>query len=237
LARKSPDAAIAADATQAHRNLRPSLAPIRITAWFFPIYSSRWQDLFGYAQVKAEIRTGSMLVPYATVRFVGDTRVSLGTEGFSESTFVLGVGVHTVPWRGVTGWCEAGSAISYTKGHMLPDYRGGVNLARAAHRENWFADSTIDLVFISRFGNDVLAYSQSRIGYKLRGAQLYWNGNLTVDVLGQPWANTGETGPGVRLNRGPSAYLTANLLQGMYLQSSHVTFHDFRLGLWYAFTY
>lgn len=241
LARQSPDPEIAADAGRAYRNLRSSVELVRLTGWFFPIYSTRWQDAFGYAQVKAEVRTGLGadfgIVPYASVRFVGDSRVNMGAASLSESSVILGVGLHTVPWRGVTGWFEAGSAISYTKGHMLPDYRGGLNIARAVHRERWFADTNLDAVFISRFGNDLLFYSQSRAGYSVGPAQIYWNGNLTFDANRQDWANFAETGPGLRINHGPSMYVTANLLRGMYLRYPNATFNDFRLGLWYAFTY
>lgn len=237
LARKSPDAAIAADAGRAWRNLRPAFRPVRLTAWFYPIYSTRWRDFFGYAQVKAEFRTGTFLVPYASVRFVGDTRMEMGAASLSESSFILGAGLHTVPWCGVTGWFEAGSAVSYVKGHMLPDYRGGVNVTRALLREKFFADTTLDAVFISRFGNDFLVYNQSRAGYRAGPVQLYWNGNITFDTKREAWANFGETGPGVRVRLGPAAWATANVLRGMYLRYPNVSFNDFRMGIWYAFTY
>jgi tetratricopeptide (TPR) repeat protein len=251
LARKSPDLEIATDATRAWRNLRGSVEPVRITAWFYPTYSTRWQDFFGYAQVKAEVRTGWPIVPYASVRFVGDTRVAMGPESLSESSFIAGAGIRTVPWRGVTGWFEAGSAIGYVKGHMLPDYRGGVSAARGLGHSllgeagGRFADTTFDGVFISRFANDFLVYSQSRAGYTVgpqsfRG-QLYWNANLTLDVQRQTWANFFETGPGVRLHQAlmpASMYVTANLLRGMYLvKVGSPYFNDFRLGVWYAFSY
>jgi hypothetical protein len=35
------------------------------------------------------------------------------------------LGLTTAPWQGITGWAEAGSAMSYVTGQMLPDYRGG----------------------------------------------------------------------------------------------------------------
>ena len=237
LARKSPDAAIAADADRAWRNLRPAFRPVRLTAWFYPIYSTRWRDFFGYAQMKAEFRTGTFLVPYASVRFVGDTRLEMGAASLSESSFILGAGLHTVPWCGVTAWIEAGSAVSYVKGHMLPDYRGGVNVTRALQGEKFFADTTLDAVFISRFGNDFLVYSQSRAGYRWGPVQWYWNGNITFDTKREAWANFGETGPGVRLRLAPPAWVSVNFLRGMYLQYPNARFNDFRLGLWYAFTY
>ena len=252
LARKSPDPEIAADADRAWRNLRRATGTIRISSWFFPIYSTRWQDFFGYAQGKAELRTNWFLVPYASVRFVGDTRVDMGpTMMLSESSFIAGVGVHTAPWRGVTGWFEAGSAIGYVSGHMLPDYRGGVSAARARGHSlqgeggGWFADTTADGVFVSRFGNDFLLYSQSRVGYtlgpKMFRAQFYCNGNLTLDTSRQAWANFGETGPGVRVHHAlmpEGMYFTVNLLRGMYMvKTGNSNFNDFRLGVWYAFTY
>jgi tetratricopeptide (TPR) repeat protein len=252
LARRSPDSGIANDAGGAWRNLHGATEPVRISAWFFPIYSTRWQDLFGYAQVKAEVRTGWFLVPYASVRFVGDTRVEEGpTMMFSESSLIPGIGVRTMPWRGVTGWFEAGSAVSYVNGHMLPDYRGGVSAARArghsriGETPGWFADTTFDGVFISRFGNDVLFYSQSRFGYTAGSgswrSQFYWNGNLTLDSGRQTWANFGETGPGLRLHSSwmpPSMYATVNWLRGMYMvKTGNSNFNDFRVGLWYAFSY
>lgn len=250
LARKSPDPQIAADAARAYANLRGSVEPVRISAWFYPIFSTRWHDFFGYAQVKAELRTRWPIVPYATVRFVGDTRVDMGPEMLSESSFIAGVGIHTVPWHNVMAWAEAGSAISYVKGHMLPDYRGGINAARgighnlAGESGGWFGDTTFDGVFISRFGNDFLLYSQSRAGYtagpKSWRVQVYGAANLTIDARGQGWANFIETGGGVRLHQQlmpPAMYLTANLLRGRYLTGGFNTFRDFRLGVWYAFAY
>ncbi len=251
LARKSSDPEIAADAARAWRNLRTSTAPVRFSGWFYPIYSTRWKDFFGYAQVKAELRTNWLLIPYVSVRLVGDTRVDMGPMALSESSFILGAGVRTLPWRGLRGWFEAGWAIGYTKGHMLPDYRGGVNIGRARGHSiggesgGWFADTTADGVFISRFGNDFLLYSQSRLGYtvgpKSFRSQFYWNGNLTLDTSRQSWANFGETGPGVRVHQAfmpEPMYVTANWMRGMYLvKTGNSNFNDFRLGVWYALSY
>ena len=88
----------------------------------------------------------------------------------------------------------------------------------------WFADTTLDGVFLSRFGNDFLVYDQSRFGYAfgprtLRG-QLSWNANLTFDSQRQYWANFGETGPGIQVASSllpQSTYVTLNLLRGAYL--------------------
>jgi Tfp pilus assembly protein PilF len=257
LARKSPDPQVAAEAGHAWRNLRAATERFRITAWVYPIFSTRWHDFFSYAQIKTGIRTRFPIQPYVSVRFVGDTRLTIGVASpqyLSESSFILAVGAATAPWHGITGWAEAGSAIGYISGHMLPDYRGGVSLARGVGQtlrgesSGWFADTTLDGVFISRFGNDFLVYDQSRLGYAfgpqaLRG-QLSWNANLTFDSQRQYWANFGETGPGVRFASSwlpQSTYVTFNLLRGAYLMNTgnprRPNFNDLRAGFWYAFTH
>src|ERR1035438_7520238 len=70
-------------------------------------------------------------------------------------------------WHGIRAWGEAGTAIGYLKGHMLPDYRGGVSVTRGLHREDsgWLADATLDALYVSRFDHDFLAYTQTRAGY------------------------------------------------------------------------
>jgi Tfp pilus assembly protein PilF len=252
LARRSADPQIASEAGRAWKNLHAASKRFRTTVWMFPLFSTRWNDLFSYGQVKTEWRSKLPIRPYLSTRFVGDTRVTIGVASpmyLSESSFVLGVGLATVPWHGITGWAEAGSAISYVTGHMLPDYRGGVSMSRAlgarlvGESSGWFAASDTDGVFISRFGNDFLAYQQTRFGYtfgpKLLRTQVYGNANLTVDSQRQGWANFIETGPGFRFRADfmpPPMYLTVNLMQGKYLmQAAHFT--DFRAGIWYAITH
>jgi Tfp pilus assembly protein PilF len=252
LARRSADPQIASEAGRAWKNLHAASKRFRTTVWMFPLFSTRWNDLFSYGQVKTEWRSKLPIRPYLSTRFVGDTRVTIGVASpmyLSESSFILGVGLATVPWHGITGWAEAGSAISYVTGHMLPDYRGGVSMSRAlgarlvGESSGWFAASDTDGVFISRFGNDFLAYQQTRFGYtfgpKLLRTQVYGNANLTVDSQRQGWANFIETGPGFRFRADfmpPPMYLTVNLMQGKYLmQAPHFT--DFRAGIWYAITH
>jgi Tfp pilus assembly protein PilF len=256
LARKSADPKIAAEAAQAWHNLRDSNARFRTTAWLFPVFSTRWHDFFSYGQVKTELRTSLPLRPYISVRFVGDTRLTIGAvspQSLSESSFIAGVGMRTLPWRGITAWAEAGSAISYLKGHMLPDYRAGISTARAlghtltGESPGWFTDTTIDALFVSRFNNDFLVYDQTRLGYtfgpKSYRTQFHWNANLTFDSSGQYWANFVETGPGIRFTSTvlpSSMYFTFNLLRGAYLTNAgnprRPNFNDFRAGFWYAFT-
>lgn len=254
LARRSDDPKVSEAATQAWHNLRPAEALFHVSGWLFPLFSTRWNDLFGYAQVKAEVRTKIRLRPYVSIRFDGDTRSNTPPLLFSETSFILAVGVRTLPWHGITGWMEAGSAANYLKGNMLPDYRGGVSVNRFTGRSlggesaGWFAETTGDGVFISRFGNDFLVYSQSRSGYtvgpkSLRG-QLYWNGNLTFDTARQAWANFVETGPGVRMHASfmpASMYVVFNAVRGGYLvhdgDPNRRAFDDFRAGVWYAFVH
>jgi hypothetical protein len=255
LARRSSDPQVASEAAGAWKNLRSSTQRFHTTLWLFPLFSTRWHDLFSYGQVKTELRTGTFIRPYISTRFVGDTRVTIGAASpqyLSESSFIVGVGVSTVPWRGITGWAEAGSAISYTKGHMLPDYRGGVSIARTigaklgGESPGWFGASTTDGVFVSRFGNDFLAYQQMRAGYTagppaLR-AQFHWNANVTVDSQRQGWANFVETGPGIRVRTSmmpASMFVTVDLMRGVYLIHGgypQPNFVDLRLGVWYAVT-
>jgi hypothetical protein len=114
-------------------------------------------------------------------------------------------------------------------------------VARSLRREGsaWLADATVDALYLSRFNQDFLAYTQSRAGYDFGPVQLYWNGNVTVDARRQDWANFVETGPGLRAPLAKSMYLTFNLLRGAYLidsPSRRATFNDVRAGFWYAFT-
>ncbi len=257
LARRSPDTAVALASDRAWRNLRGELEPVRLSVWMYPLYSSRWRDVFGYGQGKAEIRTGTWIIPYASVRFVGDTRETTGFRGapyLSESSVIAGAGVRTRPWHGITLWGEAGWGMSYLTGHILPDYRGGVSTGHGighslnGEKSGWFADSASDAVFLSRFGNDFLLYEQMRAGYTLGPqslrAQVYWNGNVTADVRSQYWANFGETGPGIRFRPGglpASMFFTVNVLRGVYWINKdnpmRPDFNDFRAGIWYAFSY
>jgi Tfp pilus assembly protein PilF len=256
LARRSNDAQIAAEAGKAWKNLHAASQRFRTTAWLFPLFSTRWSDLFSYGQIKTDVRTGMFFRPYVSVRFVGDTRVTMGAptspQYLSESSFIVAGGMSTKSWHGIMGWAEAGSAISYVKGHALPDYRGGVSMTRnfgkslAAESSGLFAASNTDGVFISRFGNDSLIYQQMRLGYtaapKVLHAQFYGNFNLTADAQRQGWANFVETGPGVRFHAAAmpaSMFVTVDLLRGVYLIHGAYTqanFLDFRVGTWYAFT-
>ncbi len=268
LAQRSPDPKTAAEAAKAYRNLQPALERFRTTVWAFPMFSTRWHDAFAYAQIKTELRLPRWFVhPYASMRFIGDSEgavnvANLGPQYLSERGVILALGASTVPWHGANAWFEAGEMLRYSPsvsdaGRLVPDYRGGVSftngigglLARGGH--GLFAETNDDGIFVSRFGNDTLLYSQNRAGYTLRSteglgaihAQVYWNGNATVDVLRQYWANYAETGPGVRFRfeewRVPLRF-SVDAMRGAYLVNQgnprRPNFNDVRVGIWYAFT-
>jgi len=248
IARKSSDPAVAAEADKAWRNLRPARELFRTTAWLFPIFSTRWHDAFSYAQIKTEMRTGLGFRIYASTRFVGDTRQTIGTEYLSEDSIILGLGLSAGPWHGFNLWGEAGSAFNYLTHHMLPDYRGGLSFARGightlrGESPGLFADAAIDGVFMSRFSDEVLDYNNLRLGYtagpKAFRTQFYWNGIAVLDVQRQDWANFAETGPGFRFSGAflpQSMYFTVDALRGRYLLRTSY-FNDLRAGFWYAFT-
>lgn len=270
LARKSPDPEIAGKADRAYHNLEPDFETVRTAAWFYPFYSSRWSDVFGYGQAKTEIKLGDLPIrPYVSARFVGDSR---GAEGptptnvqpqyLSESSLIVAVGVATVPKHGATAWFEAGEAIKYISsrkdvGAMIPDYRGGVSYAKGFGHlltgpRGLFFETNDDAVFISRFQNDVIFYSQNRAGYTFDRsesvggfqAQTYWNFSGTADRLRQYWANYVETGPGLRFRfaRLPKSMLfSVNLFRGVYTVNQdnprRPNFFDVQVGIWYAFTH
>ena len=269
LASKSPDASIANEASQASRNLAPGFARFRTTAWAFPFFSSRWHDAFGYGQVKTEMKLGNLpFHPYISMRFVGDIRGTIGStlsnpapQYLSETSVIFGVGLATVTRHGFTGWFEAGEAVKYLTsrkdvGSMIPDYRGGIAYAKGfGHLLNsakgFFFENNEDGIFVSRFQNDVLLYTQNRSGYtfarsELLGfqAQFYLNYNATVDRLHEYWANYAEIGPGLRFRFAglpKSMLFSVNFLRGAYLVNQdnprRPNFFDLRAGFWYAFSH
>jgi tetratricopeptide (TPR) repeat protein len=249
LARRSPDPQVSSEATQAWRNLHESLQAFRTTVWLYPMFSTRWHALFAYGQVKTEFRKNRFVHPYISLRLVGDSHLAVSggsPESLSESSFILAGGMRTTPWHRVTGWFEAGSAISYSTGHMLPDYRGGLSgqWQKVPESSGWFVDTSADGLYVSRFNKDYLLYSQSRVGYAAsRHAQLYWNFDGTVDAKRQYWANFVETGPGIRLSSPllpKTMWFSVNLLRGVYLNNTdnprRPNFTDLRLGVWFAFS-
>ncbi|MFB3778187.1 MAG: tetratricopeptide repeat protein [Bryobacteraceae bacterium] len=266
LARKSPDPQIAGEASKAYATLRPSLARFRTAVWLFPSYSSRWRDVFSYGQVKTEWKLGRLPVrAYLSTRFVGDTRTLTGDASpqyLSERSLIFGAGLATSYWHGLMLWAEAGSAAHYQDvRNLLPrmaaDYRGGVAFYRGVGKllgrreDGLFAETNDDGVFLSRFQNDFVLYSQNRVGYTLPLAgvlgdletQCYWSVNFTADLRREYWANAVEAGPGFRFRWKwmPAAWVfSVNALRGAYTRTEGNPwprmYTDLRAGFWYAFT-
>ena len=211
------------------------------------------------------------MIPHLTTKlpliFIGDTRGAIdsnvagaGPQSLSESSIIFGLGAATASWKGALGWFEAGESLRYrgqSSGSMTPDYRGGISFSRGAgHRmgessHGLFTETNEDGIYVSRFQHDLLLYAQSRGGYTFRQterlgfqAQLFMNGNVTVDSKRQYWANYFESGPGIRFRFAglpPSLQFTISALRGTYLVQEGnphgPTFYDFRAGFWYAFTH
>jgi len=253
LARRSPDVRIAAESGKAYGTLRRALAPVAISGWVYPIYSTRWRDMFTYGQVKAEWRTRWPLRPYASLRLVADARGPVAPDVYlSDNALVGGVGISTATWRGWRGWAEAGASFGYLRRNVLSDYRAGASWFRGAGRQlgaeapGWFAETAFDAVFVSRYGHDVIGYLQNRYGYTWPGLQmqLYCNNNVARDTAGQYWANYYEFGPGTRF-RVPalpeSLLVSLNVLRGVYASNEgnprRPNFFDFRAGFGYGFRY
>ena len=257
LARRSADVKVASEAQKAYSNLSPGQQRFRSTVWIYPLYSSRWSDLFGFGQAKTELRFKHFPVhPYATVRYVGDVRrysAEIIHQNLSESAFILGAGAATDSWHGGVAWFEVGSAFNYLRGLRWNDYRGGISYTKfrgaslGGDRTGRFFETTADSVFVSHFANNLVNYSQNKTGFTsaLGGlrVQTFWAANMVFDVNRQYWANFTETGPGFRFHPPgfpKSAVLTFNAIRGVYLVNKgnprHPNYNDFRAGLWYAFT-
>jgi len=262
LAQSSADPAISAEAGKAYRNLRPTFARFRTTAWMFPFFSTRWHDTFAYAQIKTELRLGKLpFRPYVSLRLLGDARRTTGglvPLELSENSGVVAVGVASNYWRGMMAWGEAGSAIRYVNSErgarrVTPDYRGGVSFGRGfghgigGEEPGWFFETNADAVYVSRYENDLLFYAQTKIGWTPPRAasietQFFWNNNIIRDEKGLEWANFVESGPGVRFRWAwmpRSLLFTVSAVRGSFSVTQHYreqTFRDLRMGFWYAIT-
>ena len=262
IAAQSGDPEVAEQASQSYGNLAPQFRRVTTTLWTYPVFSTRYNDLFNYAQLKTEFRFNSVPIrPYLSLRFVGDLRQRTGGQRpqfLSESSLIAGVGLRTETHRGLTAWGEAGEAISYLGTRpggvprAAPDYRGGVNWFRnkgatlGGREPGTFYEMNVDGVFISRFDNNAIAYGQFRPGYRLPDhgalkAQVFWNFNATVDRNRAYWANYVEVGPGVRLRVPgvtPPMDFMVQVLRGVHLVNEfnprRPNYWDVRLSLWYS---
>lgn len=269
LARHSDDPQVATEAAKAFRNLNGDSLP-QTTVWSLPMYSSRWNDLFTYGQIKRTIplpwkETNKLFSVYLSTRFDGDVRGQVGTAfgpGYlSESAFILAGGISSKTWHHLTSWAEAGEAVKYMpdrRDAAIPDYRGGLNFAKGfgsllgSPSPGLFYETTADAVYVSQFDKDWIYYSNHRAGRTFHlwadtSAQLLWNLDYARDMKNQYWANTLETGPGMKL-RMPwmprNVYFSTDLLRGFYMEGAyldrlfrpHYDYTDIRVGFWYALT-
>jgi Flp pilus assembly protein TadD len=262
LASQSADVEIAGQARQSYRNLEPQFQRVTTTVWSLPMYSSRYRDLFNYSQIKTEFRVDPLPVrPYLSLRFSGDVRQrtsGAAPQFLSENAVVLGGGMIAQIHPRLTLWGEAGEAVHYLGRRPAgvpragPDYRGGLSWSHyrgatlAGGPPGRFLETGADLVYLSRFANDTIAYVQVRPGYRLpdRGrfrAQFFWNFNVTTDVKGLHWANFVETGPGLRLRVpgvSPPMDFSVSFVRGVHLVRAfsplRPNYFDLRVSLWYA---
>jgi tetratricopeptide (TPR) repeat protein len=248
LARKAPDPKIAAEAAKAYHTLHGDVLP-QTTIWSLPMYSTRWHDLFTYAQIKRSLPIpglngfNKIVTFYLSTRFMGDVKSAteagtFGAQYLSESSFIFGVGASTRTWHHITGWVEAGESVNYLPGRTdlgksIPDYRGGANFAKGfgqllgSQRSGLFYETTADAIYVSRFDKDWLFYSQHRAGRTFHLAdrakfQLLANANYVRDIKEQYWANTLEFGPGLKFHPpflAPNVYFSADFLRGVYLNN------------------
>ncbi len=258
LAKQADDDDIEAKAATSYNALRPAMERFRTTVWTYPLFSTRWHDLFDYGQMKTEMKLDwtTLFRPYLSVRFVGDTRESLPGTGptplyLSESAFIVAAGVASRMWHGAMAWGEAGESMGYLSGHVVPDYRGGVTFSRArgenifSKERGFFYETNDDIVYVSRFDKDTLGYTQNRVGFTPvtlpLQTQFFWNFNLTGDLKRQTWASFAETGPGIRFHWAGTPQpltLSVSALRGVYLinkDNPHgPNFNDVRVGVWYV---
>ena len=246
-ARHADDPQIASEAAKAYHNLSGDPLP-QTTVWMLPMYSSRWNDLFAYGQIKRTLplpwkQVNKRMSFYISTRFDGDARgavpTAFGPGYLSGTAVILGAGVSSKPWHRLTAWGEAGEAFKYLPNERdtaVPDYRGGLNFAKGfgsllgSHTPGMFYETTADAVYVGRFDKDWLFYSQHRAGRTFQpwghaSAQLLFNVNYARDVKNQYWANTVEIGPGMKLHFGwmpPNVYFSFDALRGVYLQDPYL---------------
>ncbi|MBL0155892.1 MAG: tetratricopeptide repeat protein [Bryobacterales bacterium] len=245
-ARRSKDSRVSGAAQTAYDNLRQEARGFAFAAWAVPFYSSRWQDMFLYGQMRGEYRLkGGQLTPYVSLRMVGNVRGrhagpwAISPQYLSETSVIAAGGLQWRIRHNLFAWGEAGQSFSYLgrredTGFSRPDYRGGLSWLKGwgrllgAGEAGWFAETGLDPVYASRFQHNLFLYSQTRTGYTLPLAaggaqvQLLMHWNVTVDRNREWWGNLAEAGPGVRMQLpGLPAGMTirAEFLRGAHLQN------------------
>jgi len=122
----------------------------------------------------------------------------------------------------------------------------------AAGSHGSFAETNDDGVFVSRFSNDSLLYSQNRLGYTMYSTEGYggfhfqtlWNANLTADAqrqyLGELCRNRPRHPFPIRVTPAVAAVFR-ELSTGAYPVNEgnprRANYNELRVGVWYAFTH
>lgn len=219
LARESPDAKIAAEARRAVTNLSRPLRRVISTFWVQPFISSRWNDVFGYGQLKTEYRIpGLPFKPYLSLRFIGDTRTRTGgalPQIYSEEGVIASAGLVGRVYKNLFAWGEAGNQITFLRNRppglnrSTPDYRGGLSYGQVlgpklfSKEPGGFADVTNDAVYLSRYDHNAIFFTQTKYGYQFRpwkgfSHQPFLAANVLADARGDYYNNFAEVGPGYR---------------------------------------
>jgi tetratricopeptide (TPR) repeat protein len=245
-ARHAEDRQIASEANKAFHTLNGDVMP-QTTVWTLPMYSTRWNDVFSYGQIKRSIpipgfgHFNKLVSFYVSTRFTGDAKTGFTPQNvpyplnLSQSAFVFGIGASSKTWHHLTGWVEAGESVQYLNlknvGTAVPDYRGGLNVAKGfgsllgSNKAGFYYETTGDAIYVSSFGKDWLFYSQNRVGRTIPigegdKLQLLFNGNLVQDEQRQAWANFFEYGPGLRYHPHwfpANVYFSTDFLLGIRL--------------------
>lgn len=208
--------------------------------------------------MKAEIRLARLPIrPYFSARLLADARgleksrtATVSPQYLSESAAILGVGFATPVKHGLSAWAEAGTAFGFRDRKVLPDYRAGLIITKGigtplgAEKPGWFAETANDLVYVSRFDNDIVIVNQNKIGWTLHPhLQAFTSLNANTDAKSQYWANFIELGAGLRARWAtlpPNVHFTLQALRGVYTKNEanprRPNYFDFRAGFWYAIT-
>ena len=194
------------------------LSAFRTTVWMYPLFSTRWNDLFSYGQVKTELRTRLPFRPVRQRSASSATRAStiggVSPQYLSESSFIRG-GRSGAPYPGTASpggskpvrpsamstatCCRITAAASPSRGIGSQADRRIVRLVRR-HRYRRCLHQPLR----QRFPGLRAVARRLRRGPSRCAAQLYWNGNLTVDsqrqVLGQFRRNGSRSPSSCRLH-------------------------------------
>ena len=115
-----------------------------------------------------------------------------------------------------------------------------------------FLETSADAVYLSRFGHNVVFYSQNKAGYQLPGRkgfrhQTFTVINLATDARGDYFNNLMELGPGYRVgfDRLKNLQVYVAFLRGVYTAQGRrlhndlrgPNFNDIRLSLWYSHSF